>query len=135
MNKDQAKKYIEENLNEDDVLVGFFQAMRPPTIWLFFLIGPFFVLSMRMYFVAVTQKGISFHKLSMLGQFKEHDFFAFSEIEHVAIGKGLLQRPMNFVFKNNRKIKLKAQLKGVDKVAKLLPEVQSHIEKNVPLAQ
>ena len=90
---------------------------------------------MKTYFLAVTEKGISFHKLSLLGKFKEHDFFEFNDIESVKIGKGVLQRPMKFKFKNNRKIKIKAQLKGVDKVAKLLPDVQQHIERNIPLAQ
>lgn len=135
MNKEQAKKHIEENLNDGDSLIGFFQAVSPPNIWLFLLIGPLFILSMRTYFLAVTEKGISFHKLSLLGKFKEHDFFEFGDIESVKIGKGLLQRPMKFAFKNNRKIKVKAQLKGVEKVAKLLPEVQEHIESNIPLVQ
>lgn len=135
MNKQKAKEYIEQNLNDDDTLVGFFQAISPPKIWLLFLIGPLFVLSMRSYFLAVTEKGIFFYKLSLLGKFKEHDFFEFSEIESVKIGKGLLQRPMKFVFKNNRKIKVKAQLKGVEKLAKLLPDVQQYIENKIPLAQ
>ena len=135
MNKEQAKKYIEENLNDGDSLIGFFQAVSPPNIWLFLLIGPLFILSMRTYFLAVTEKGISFYRLSLLGKFKEHDFFEFGDIESVKIGKGLLQRPMEFTFKNNRKIKVKAQLKGVEKVAKLLPDVQKHIESNIPLVQ
>ena len=135
MNKEQAKKYIEENLNDGDTLIGFFQAVSPPNIWLLFLIGPLFILSMKTYFLAVTEKGISFHKLSMLGKFKDHDFFEFGDIETVKIGKGVLQRPMKFEFKNNRKIKVKAQLKGVERVAKLMPEVQRHIENNIPLAQ
>ena len=135
MNKEQAKKYIEENLNDGDSLIGFFQAVSPPNIWLFLLIGPLFILSMRTYFLAVTEKGISFYRLSLLGKFKEHDFFEFGDIESVKIGKGLLQRPMKFTFKNNRKIKVKAQLKGVEKVAKLLPDVQEHIESNIPLVQ
>ncbi|MDP2491564.1 hypothetical protein Q8W38_19625 [Vibrio splendidus] len=135
MNKQDAKEFIEKNLNVDDTLVGFFQAIRPPKFWLFFLIGPLFVLSMRSYFVAVTEKGISFYRLSLLGKFNEHDFFEFSEIENVKIGNGLLQRPMIFTFTNNRKIKVKAQLKGVGKVAKLLPDVQEYIEKNISLIQ
>ena len=134
MNKEQAKKYIEGNLNNGDSLIGFFQAISPPKIWLAFLIGPLFILSMRAYFIAVSEKGIYFYKLSLLGKFNEHDFFEFDDIESVKIGKGLLQRPMKFTFKNNRKIKIKAQLKGVKKIAKLLPAVQQHIENKVPLA-
>jgi len=135
MNKEQAKEHIEKNLNNGDSLIGFFLAVSPPNIWLFLLIGPLFILSMRTYFLAVTDKGISFHRLSLLGKFKEHDFFDFGDIESVKIGKGLLQRPMKFTFKNNRMIKVKAQLKGVEKVAKLLPDVQDHIERNIPLVQ
>ena len=134
MNKEQAKKYIEGNLNNGDSLIGFFQAISPPKIWLILLIGPLFILSMRAYFIAVSEKGIYFYKLSLLGKFNEHDFFEFDDIESVKIGKGLLQRPMKFTFKNNRKIKIKAQLKGVKKIAKLLPAVQQHIENKVPLA-
>ncbi|ASW82110.1 hypothetical protein EAY24_23920 [Vibrio anguillarum] len=135
MIKEQAKEYIEEKMNKDDQLIGFFQAVSPPQFWLFLLVGPLFVLSMRTYFLAVTEKGISFHKLSLLGKFKEHDFFEFSEIESVKIGKGLLQRPMKFTFQNNRKITVRAQLKGVGKVAKLLPEVQQYIESRMTLSQ
>ena len=131
MNKEKTKLHIEKNLHDGDSLVGFFQAISPPKYWLLFLIGPIFLLSMRIYFIAVTEKGISFHKLSFLGKFKEHDFFEFNEIESVKIGKGLLHRPMKFVFTNNRKIKIKAQLKGSEKVAKLLPDVQKHIESNI----
>ena len=135
MNKEQAKKHIEENLNDGDSLIGFFQAVTPPNFWLFLLIGPFFFISMRIYFLAVTEKGIFFHKLSPLGKFKEHDFFEFSEIESVKIGKGILQRPIKFVFINNRKIEVKAQLKGVGKVAKLLPSLQQYIESNISSTQ
>jgi hypothetical protein len=131
MHQEQIKQHIEDNLNEDDSLVGYFQAGSPPNFWLFLLIGPLSILSMKTYFVAVTHKGISFHRLGMLGKFKEHDFFEFADIESVRMGKGVIQRSMMFVFKNNRKIKIKAQLKGLAKVAKLLPEVQQHIEQNI----
>lgn len=40
MKKEQAKKYIEEQLNEGDNLIGFFQAVSPPKIWLLLIIGP-----------------------------------------------------------------------------------------------
>lgn len=135
MNKYQAKEYIDTHLEGDDVLIGFFQAVRPPYLWLALLVGPLFVLSMRIYFLAVTERGIAFHRLSMFGKFKDYDFFEYSEIESVKIGKGMLQRPMEFKFKNDRKLMVKAQLKGVAKVAKLSPEVQRHIEQNISLAR
>lgn len=135
MNKYQAKEHIDRHLQDGDDLIGFFQAVRPPYLWLVLLIGPLFVLSMRIYVLAVTERGIAFHRLSMIGKFKGYDFFEYSEIESVKIGKGILQRPMKFKFKNGRKLTVKAQLKGVEKVAKLSPEVQRHIEQNIPLAQ
>ncbi len=135
MNKEQAQVYIQQNVKEDDILIGFFQAISPPKIWMFFVLGPLAILSMRMYFLAVTERGIYFYKLSLLGKFKDCDFFEFDEIENVKIGKGILQRPMKFHFKNNRKIKVKAQLKGHNKVAKVTADVQSYIENRIPLAQ
>lgn len=135
MNKDQAKDYIEANLNAGDSLIGFFQAVRPPNLWLIFLIGPLYVLSMKMYFIAVSKKGIFFHQLNMFGKFKEQDFFNFNEIETVDIGKGIMQRPMKFIFKNKRKLKIKAQLKGVQKIAKLTPDVQEYIETQISLSK
>jgi hypothetical protein len=135
MDKERAHEHIKRNLREHDSLIGFFQAIEPPKIWLFFLIGPLAALRMRMYFLAVTTKGLHFHRLNLLGKFKEHDYFDFCEIERVEVGKGVLQRPMKFHFKNNRKIKVKAQLKGVEKVAKLTADVQRHIEDNIPSAK
>ncbi|NRB81723.1 MAG: hypothetical protein HRU38_24190 [Saccharospirillaceae bacterium] len=135
MNKEQAQEHIEQTLKENDTLIGFFQAISPPKIWMFFIIGPLAILSMQGYFLAVTEKGLYFYKLSLLGKFKSCDFFEFDEIESVKIGKGILQRPMKFHFKNNRKIKVKAQLKGIEKVAKITPDVQRYIENKIPLAQ
>lgn len=131
MHKEAAQNHIEENLVPGDSLVGFFYALQPFKIWLFFLIGPLAVFSMKYHFVAVTQKGITFHRLNMLGKFSDSDSFEFNEIESVKIGKGLLQRPMQFKFANGRKLALKAQLKGVEKVAKLTDAVQKHIEHNI----
>ncbi len=134
MNKQQAEKHITENLEAGDQLIGFFFAIKPANFWLIFLLGPFFMLTMRQYYVAVTEQGVSFFKLDILGKFQLHDFFSYSDIESVKIGRGLLQRPMIFTFKTNRKLKLKAQLKGVEKVATLKPEVQTYIEQNIPLS-
>ncbi|VVS95516.1 hypothetical protein [Desulfoluna spongiiphila] len=134
MNKEQAQEHIESCLKENESLVGFFQAMELPKFWLYFIIGPLAAISLKTYFLGVTETGLYFHKLSLLGKFNNYDFFRFDEIESVKIGKGFMQRPMTFRFKNNRKIKIKAQLKGVEKVAKMSTDVQQHIEKNIPLA-
>lgn len=131
MNKIEAQQHIDKYIEPGDPLVGFFYAQQPFKFWLFFLIGPFAVLSMKHLFIAVTQKGLHIHRLSMMGKFTQGDFFNFSEIENVKIGKGILQRPMTFTFKNGRKIKIKAQLKGVEKVAKLTENTQKCIEANI----
>lgn len=131
MNKEQAQQHIEKNLAAGNSLVGFFMAMQPFKIWLFFLIGPLAVLSMKYYFVAVTKKGLTFYRLNMLGNFSNSDSFDFNEIESVKIGKGMLQRPMKFKFNNGRSLYIKAQLKGVEKVAKITDEVQRYIENNI----
>ena len=131
MKKEDARLHIEQHLEPGDSLVGFFQAIQPFKWWLFFLIGPLGVLSMKFYFVAVTRQGITFHRLNLLGKFAGLDRFSFDEIEHVKIGKGLLQRPLRFFFKNGRKLYVKGQLKGVEKIAKLDEATQRFIEEHV----
>lgn len=131
MKKEDARQHIEQHLEPGDSLVGYFQAIQPFKLWLFLFIGPLAVLSMKYYFVAVTRNGITFHRLNLLGKFAGQDAFAFSDIESVKIGKGMLQRPMTFRFSNGRKLYLKGQLKGVEKVAKIDAETQRFIEDNV----
>lgn len=131
MKKETARQHIEQHIEPGDSLVGFFQAIQPFKLWLFLFIGPLAVLSMKYYFVAVTRKGITFHRLNLMGKFAGQDAFDFSDIESVKIGKGMLQRPMTFRFNNGRKLYLKGQLKGVEKVAKIDPETQRFIEDNV----
>lgn len=133
MDKDKAKEHIQKHIEQDDALIGIFYAQQPLKIWLFILIGPFAAFSMKFYFVGVTTKGIHFHRLNLLGKFADHDFFEYDEIENVKISKGILQRPMKFQFKNGRSLKLKAQLKGVEKVAKLNDVTQQHIENNITM--
>ncbi len=131
MKKEAALNHIKRNLGKEETLVGYFYAQKPFIIWLFLLVGPFAVLSMKHYFVGVSNKGIHFHRVNFLDKFAEHDFFEFDEISNVKIGKGYLQRPMKFLFKNGRKLKIKAQLKGVEKVAKLTEDTQNQIERNI----
>jgi len=132
MKKEEAKEYLLNSIDNDDELVGFFMAQGPFPIWWFLLLGPLGAFFFKFYYVAVTQKGISFYRLSIMGKFKdEGDFFKFSEIESVKIKNGILQRPFIFTLKNGTKIKIKAQIKGVEKVAKLTDNVQKHIENNI----
>jgi len=132
MNKETAKENILERLEVGDELVGFFIAQSPfPILW-FLLLGPLGAFFMKTYFVAVTKNGINFHQLSLMGKFKEEgDFFHFNEIESVKIKNGMLQRPMTFVLNNGVKVKIKAQKKGLDRVAKLDEKTLEQIEKNI----
>ena len=133
MNKEELQEYIEENLVEDDTLIGFYQAQVPMKFWLFFVVGPFAALSMKFYMVAVSEKGVYFHKLSLWGKIAQSDFFAYNEIEGLQIGKGMLQRPMTFFFDNTRKLYLRGQLKGTSKVAKFEPQVQEYLEQHIEI--
>ena len=135
MRKEDAKKHILKGLKENDELVGFFTAQGPFPIWWFLLLGPLGFLFLKAYFIGVTQNGIGFYRLSIMGKFKdEGDFFQFSEIESVKIKKGFFQRPLIFTLNNGTKIKIKAQIKGLAQVAKMSEKVQQHIENNISVA-
>jgi len=132
MTKEEAKKYIVKSIKQDDELVGLFTAQGPFPIWWFLLLGPLGSLFFKFYYIGVTQKGISFYRLSLMGKFKDNgDFFKFSEIKSVKVKGGFTQRPLIFTLINGTKIKIKAQIKGLDRVAKLTEEVQKHIENNI----
>lgn len=135
MKKEEAQTYIIKHLSIGDELVGFFSAQGPFPIWWFLLLGPLGVLFLKSYFIAVTKNGINFYRLSLMGKFKDDgDFFTFDEIENVKIKSGMMQRPMIFTLKNAGKVKIKAQLKGLERVAKLTEETQRFIEKNITVA-
>jgi hypothetical protein len=120
MNKEQIKNdFILPRLKQGEELIGFFQASYTPSIGWFFLIGPLMFLGMRIYYVAVTNQGIHLHKLSFFDKPETYNFFPYAEISKIKLGKGFLQAPLQMVFSNSRKLTLKAQLKGVEKVAKL----------------
>ena len=136
MNKEEAKGYIVERLSENDKLVGFFIAQGPFPIWWFLLLGPLGILFLKTYYIAVTNNGINFYRLSLMGKFKDDgDFFTFDEIENVKITSGMMQRPMLFTLKDAGKVKIKAQLKGLERVAKLTEETQEFIENNITVVK
>jgi len=136
MNKEEARGYIAERLSENDKLVGFFIAQGPFPIWWFLLLGPLGFLFLKTYYIAVTNNGINFYRLSLMGKFKDDgDFFAFNEIENVKITSGMMQRPMLFTLKDAGKVKIKAQLKGLERVAKLTEETQEFIENNITVVK
>lgn len=131
MKKEKAQVYIEENLNKGDTLIGFFQATKWPNFWLLVILGPLFAVTMKMYFLAVTEQGLYFHRLGLFGGIKDAHFIRFNEIASVSIGEGILQRPIHFSLKNGKKIKVRAQINGAERIAKLSPEVQQHLVKNI----
>ena len=133
MKKDIAEAHIRQHIPSDETLIGFFQAMLPLKIWLFILIGPLACLSMRFYFIGVTDKGVHLFRLNMMGKFNNHDFFTYDEIDSLKIGKGLLQTPLLFIFTNKRKFKCRAQRKGANRVAKFGEETKNYLIERIIL--
>lgn len=120
MDKEKIKnEFILPRLKQGEELIGFFQASYTPSRGWLFLIGPLIFIGMRIYYVAVTNQGLHLHKLSFFGKPENYNFFSYAEISKIKLGKGFLQAPLQLVFSNGRKLVLKAQLKGEEKVAKL----------------
>ena len=133
MHKDTAFEHIKKATPTDEELIGYFMATKPFKIWLFVVIGPLAALSMKQYFVAITNAGVHFYKLNLLGKFSQHDFFSYDEIESIKIGKGAMWIPMKFKFASGRKLKVKAQKKGLDRVAKIDDKTLEYIKQNIAL--
>ena len=120
MKKEQMRdEQILPNLKSNEELIGFFQAQYMASYWWFLLVGWLVFFTLRYYYVGTTDKGIHLHKLSFWGKPDNYDFFSWDEIEKLEFKDGFLQAPLKLKFKNGRKLKLKAQLKGVEKIAKL----------------
>ncbi len=136
MTREQAHQQLQTDLQDGQgQLVGFFLAQVPPPLWMFFLLGPFAVFALKHYHVGVTSEGLVFQQLTMMGKHGQRDFFRFDEIRDVKIGTGgLLQRRVRFNFANGTTLKMKAQLKGVEKVPKLTPELQGILEQRIAIA-
>lgn len=134
MHKDIAKIEIEKCMAQGESLVGFFMAQKRPPFWLFFIVGPLAAIGFKVYFVGVTNLGVHFHKLSLLGKFSQHDFFSFNEIKSIKIGNGFFQIPMKYVFANGKTLKLRAQKRGVERVAKADDRIVSYLNEHVKAA-
>jgi len=119
LTKAEIESFFKSKLDEDEKLTGFFQAAYMPSFWWYFLVGPLIFLGMRVYYIGLTSKGVHFQKLNLLGKMDIYNFFKNDEISDVKISKGWLQVPIKFFFSNDRVLKLKAQKKGVDKIAKI----------------
>ncbi len=129
---EKAHDHIKKNLTEEEILIGFFFAQKFFSLWQGLLLGAAATAFIKRYFVGVSNRGIHFYKLHpVTNGFEEHDFFDYSEITNVKIGKGYLQVPIEFLFNNGRKFKIRAQQKAFGRVAPLTEEVQKEIEKNI----
>lgn len=135
MKKDEVRQRLSSELSDGEQMVGLFQAMTPLNIPLFLILGPLIALTIRQYFVALTDRGIHFQKTNLFGKLTQRDFFPYEEIMSARIGKGIMQVPMKYVFSNGRKLKLNAQRKGVKRVAKIDDEMIQYIRNNVANAQ
>ena len=85
----------------------------------------------RTYFIGVSKQGLYFYKLTRMGKFRDKDFFKCDEIESAKVGGEMLARPMVFRFANGKKLKVEGQLKGLERIAKLTPEVSDYIRNNI----
>lgn len=126
-----VKSYIEQNLSSKEKLIGFFYAHKSFKLWLYFIIGPLAVLSLKSYFVAVTNNGIHFFQFNLLLKFSKHDFFIYDEIEKVKVGKGVMKIPMQYSFTNGNKLKIKALKKGCSDVMKIEEKELEYIKRNI----
>ncbi len=130
MKKETIEKHIQEQLQSDEELIGFFTAQQMKWGY-YFLIGPLALLTLRTYAVAVTSQGVHFLRIDMLDRLAVIDFFEYSEITSFSAKGGTVQRPVRFTFFNGRSPKIKAQLKGVAAVPKLTPELEEFIRERV----
>ncbi len=120
MNKEKIiNEVILPNIKQGEELIGYFQALYLPSFWWLLLIGPLWSLGFRIYVVAATNQGLHLHKLNLLGKPDTYNYFPFAEISHLQLGNGILQAPLQLKFVNGRKLRLRAQLKGTEKVMKL----------------
>ncbi len=136
MDKEKFKNdFILPRLKKDEELIGFFQATYVPSLWWIFLIGPFAVFGTKIYCVAVTNQGLHLYKLNFFSNSKidVYNFIPYSEISEIKLGNGFLQAPLKLVLVNGKKLVLKAQLKGIDKLAKLEDKTKEFLLSKSPI--
>lgn len=128
MDKDKVlNEVITPQLQQDEQLIGFFQAQYTPSLWWILLIGPLLFLGVRLYFVAITNKGLYFYRIGILGETNTLDYFTWDEITSLTLGSGFLTIPFKLRFFNERKLKLKVPIKGVQKIAKLDAKTKTYL--------
>ncbi|GEM_PF-7058992 len=132
MKKNDVKQLISNHLKQNESFVGCFVAMYRPSLWWSLLIGPFLFLGMKNYVVGISDQGMHIILLNFLGKPDQHNFLNFSEIRSFHSSKGFLQIPLKFEFKNGRILKIRAQRKGIDSIAKISEEILEYLRKKIP---
>lgn len=135
MSKAKAQEAINPYIATGESLIGIFSGTVPFKFWLCFLIGPLAAFSAKGYFIAITDKGLHFVKIGMTGKPVQHDFFAYSEIKEMKLGKGILQMPMTFYFTSGKKFFVKGQRKGVERVAKLDDAMLAYLKEKIQITK
>lgn len=106
-------------LKQDEELIGYFQAQYAPSYWWLILIGPLWALGIRLYVIAVTNQGLHLTKFNLLGRPDVYNFFPSAEITSLHLGDGVMQAPLQLNFANGRELRLRVQLGGIGRIAKL----------------
>jgi len=131
MKYEKMRSHVDENLHDDDQLIGLFWSMQPMKFWLFALIGPFAAFSMKFYVVAVSKKGISFHNVNFFERFTETSFFTYDEIEALKLKRGRLNATLRVRFNNGQKLRLTASYAG--KESSLSKTTARYLEEKFPI--
>jgi hypothetical protein len=127
--KEAYQNIIIPNLKEGEELVGYFQAMYRLPFWKLVLFGAFAAFSNKVYYVAVTSKGVHFHKLTFLGKLHSSLYYSWEEIVKIKIKKGVFQKPYYFWFADGKKLRIQAMVKGSPtRVALLNTETKTFLE-------
>ncbi len=119
MNKVAIQQYVTDNLQPNDELIESFLAIKRPNMFYIVLFSWIAIFSLRYYVIAVSQRGIYFHKLNFFGRFSSTELIEYQDIEHVTIGLGFVQKTFHVYFKNGRQLKLKAAFRGARRGLKI----------------
>ncbi len=128
MKAEKVLEYINNTLDESDELIGYFFGQEF-NIGIYLIFGPLSMLKMKRYYIAVSQNGVHFHRVNLLEKICQSDFFSFDEIDEIKISKkGVIQKKIEFTFKNGRSVKVKSPIKGVKSAALFTPAIEEFFD-------
>lgn len=133
MEKRKVLEEVSKVLKEDEDLVGAFLARSIPPFWTNLISPLLSAFKTKTYYIAVTNKGIYIHMTNIFDKLVEYNFYNYDEILELQIKKGFLVKKMKFIFKNEEKINISAPAFGIEKLAKILPEVEDYLINKVNL--